>query len=191
VANRNLLTGILLALALSSSFLSTKPTQEQFVTLIVTKMENVRGKEAAYRLQFRIKNNGKVPIFFPRRGLGKLNGVDTLDLDMLQPDGSWKALPAHRELPALAGVKIGVNEEYDDEFGLEDPYLVSAWQSYPQQPYVIPLRGKLRLTIGYLVGEKEWENYVSARKQIEKPSAALEGSRVPRRQIHSEPFTLP
>ena len=190
MTNHNLLTGLLLVLALSGSFLSPKLTEEQFVTLTVTKIERAKGKEALYRGQFRIKNIGDVPIFCPGIGLRKPIDIDTLNIEMQQADGSWKALPTHRELPALDKVKIGAHEEYDNEFALENPYPVSQWMSFPRKPYSIPLRGKLRLSVGYFVSEKEWENYVSALMRNERASAARGGSFGPHREAHSEPFTL-
>jgi hypothetical protein len=131
-----------------------------------------------------------VPIFCPGIGLRKPIDIDTLNIEMQQADGSWKALPTHRELPALDKVKIGAHEEYDNEFALENPYPVSQWMSFPRKPYSIPLRGKLRLSVGYFVSEKEWENYVSALMRNERASAARGGSFGPNREAHSEPFTL-
>ena len=186
--NRNLLTRTFLVLALSGSFFSPKLTEEQFATLTVTKIERAKGKEAVYKGQFRIKNIGDVPIFCPGIGIRKPIDIDTLDIEMQQPDGSWKPLPEHRELPALEKVKIGAHEEYDNEFWLENPYPVSEWMAFPRKPYSIPLRGKLRLSVGYFVSEKEWENYVSAHMRNEGSSARSLASH---RQAHSEPFTLP
>jgi hypothetical protein len=193
MGNRNLLSVFVAVIALSELFCLT-PVHGQSVNLAVIQIqeapEKVRKtgeKETDYTVRFRITNLGDSAVFFPRRGLGKPNGIDTLDIEMLQPDGSWKALPAHRELPALDQVKIGARDKYDDELLLDDPSYVSAWLSSTQQPYTIPLRGKLRLAVRYLASQTEWDEYVAAKSTSPSPASR----KIRYRKVWSEPFTLP
>jgi hypothetical protein len=188
--NRGTLLLILTA-SMFSMVLSAHDSTPNEVSIAVTKV--VEGEfegRRTYDLNFSITNHSRVPVFLPRRSLGKPNGIATLEPEILQNE-NWKSLPTHHELPELVPVKIEPGETYEDEFGLLDPFPVSIWETQMDQANSTPLKGKLRVKVRYAMGESEWQAYVVARTRAWESASSTLPKVPPLRPIYSVPFELP
>jgi hypothetical protein len=180
---------LILTATICSVVLSAQDATPNEVSIAVTKVVEVESGHA-YDVNFSITNHSRMPVFFPKRGGGKPNGIATLEPEILQ-NNSWKSLPTHHELPELVPVKIEPGETYEDEFGLLDPYPVSFSEMHTDQANSIPLKEKLRVKVRYAKGESEWQAYVVARKRAWESASSTLPSVAPLRSIYSAPFELP
>ena len=168
-----------------------EPQKSHEIEVKVATVEKV--KTNLFKIHITITNQGEVPLFFPKIGLGKPLEIYTLEIERFEPGRGWVALPRHRELmhSYSDAVRIKARETYDDEFLLDDPYVIPYWISFPHSKRVISLRGKLMLRVSYFAGSEEWDAYLSKLKAGEQlPARADELLKKARRAL-SEPFQLP
>ena len=176
----------------AGGLLAQSKTQDG-VEVTLSSVERGGRNKDSYKFRYKITNNDRLAVFLPRRGLGKPNGIDTLQIEVLLPDGKWQVLPDHHEIaPQMSSpVKIEPGQTYDDEFSVDKEYHVSAWDSYPRPPYDIAVRGEMRIRLGYFLGEADWQTYVSQHNAKGK-SAAPQSSKISVQKFaSSESIALP